>query len=164
MLIRATKFEEELLRDLRKAMETTPTTGTDMNVTADRLPSCQPDVDTCPIGWVRRGVRCVAEDQSEGVLCLSRSVSSKYWVRFVQARVPMSCRSSLCLNRRAWHPHATAVCHCLASRLREVIATQTLLDVQGVFEWVCLCFCLFLICPEVLARGEGGCVPSTSVL
>ena len=30
MLIRATKFEEELLRDLRKAMETTPTTGTDM--------------------------------------------------------------------------------------------------------------------------------------
>ena len=67
MLIRATKFDEELLRDLRKAMETTPTTGTDMNVTADRLPSCQPDVDICPIGWVRRGVRCLAEDQNEGV-------------------------------------------------------------------------------------------------
>ena len=67
MLIRATKFEEELLRDLRKAMETAPTTGTDMNVTADRLPSCQPDVDTCPIGWVRRGVRCLAEGRNEGV-------------------------------------------------------------------------------------------------
>ena len=38
-----------------------------MNVTADRLPSCQLDVDTCPIGWVRRGVRCMAEGRNEGV-------------------------------------------------------------------------------------------------
>ena len=64
---RVTKFEEELLRYLRKAMVTTPTTETDMNVTADRLPSCQPDVGTCPIGWVRRGVRCMAEGRNEGV-------------------------------------------------------------------------------------------------
>ena len=60
-------FEEELLRDLRKAIQTTPTTETDMNVTADRLPSCQLDVGTCPIGWVRRGVQCLAEDQNEAV-------------------------------------------------------------------------------------------------
>ena len=37
---RLTKGEEELLRDLRKAMETTLATETDMNVTTDRLLSC----------------------------------------------------------------------------------------------------------------------------
>ena len=140
-----TKGEEELLRDLRKAMETTLATETDMNVTADRLPSCQLDVDTCPTSWFRRGVRCVAEDQNEGVSlarrcsCVFRARSSRCWVRFAQARVPMSCCSSLSPNRRGWHWHATAVCHCFASRLREVSATQTFLDVRGVFDLYCVC-------------------------
>lgn len=89
----ATKFEEELLRDLRKAMETTPTTETDVNVTADRLPSCQPDVDICPIGWVRRGVRCVAEDRNEGACADELSFFTlSEWQRLALAR---HCRLSL---------------------------------------------------------------------
>ena len=81
--------------------------------------------------WQKGGTK-VCHFLAEVLLCLSRLLSSRRWVRFAQARVPMSCRYSLSLNHRDWHWHATAVCHCLASRLREVIATQTLLDVGGV--------------------------------
>ena len=93
--------------------------------------------------------RCVIFSQRCSCVFRALSLSFRRWVRFVQAHVPTSCRSSLCPNRRAWHPHATAVCHCLASRLREVIATQTLLDVRGVFDLYCVC--VFLILP----RGSG---------
>ena len=144
MLIRATKFEEELLRDLRKC-----------HGDRNRHERHRRSVAFVPL--MLTFVPSVVLDEVYGawqktrtkvVLCLSRSVSSRCWVCFVQARVPMSCRSSLSLSHTGWHWHATAVCHCLASRLREVIATQTLLDVRGVFEWVCLCFCLFLILPK----------------
>ena len=63
---RATKYEEDLLRELRKAIGTAPTEETDMRITTDRLPTCQPDFDNCPIGWVRRGDRCVLEGMNAG--------------------------------------------------------------------------------------------------
>ena len=63
---RATKCEEDLLREMRKAIGTARTVETDMRITTDRFPTCQPDVDNCPNGWVRRGDRCVSEGMNEG--------------------------------------------------------------------------------------------------
>ena len=151
MLIRATKFEEELLRDLRKCHgdrnrhERHRRSVAFVLLMLTFVPSVV--LDEVYGAWQKTRTK-VCHFLAEVLLCPSRLLSSRRWVRFAQARVPMSCRYSLFLNHRDWHWHATAVCHCLASRLREVIATQTFLDVRGVFEWVCLCFCLFLILPK----------------
>lgn len=119
----ATKYEEDLLRELRKAIGTAPTVETDMRITTDRLPTCQPDVDNCPIGWVRRGDRCVSEGMNAGVcsdeLLFFTLSASQRLAMARHCRLPLSCQQPEVVScdldlsgcPRFWREVKVGVCH-----------------------------------------------------
>ena len=68
---RATTCEETLLRDLRKTMSSTEKMESDVNITTDRFPTCQPNVDVCLMGLCQAIELCVSDGMSQDWTALS---------------------------------------------------------------------------------------------